>query len=192
VGFNTLSFDLEEQTPDGFDFISTDTFNFGDIEFFSVIACQCQSDFTCSSATIDQDTKVGICLKTSAAVVEINYFDLFVAGDGATGFGYQPVIIENEVSEGLFGTTIETQDKIIKINFPLVTGFFDDGADSIVISGNAELRFINSSNDRRLKTAFDTNSTEHTADKAFELRLDIGPPKAGCFYILMTKMKNLF
>ena len=126
---------------------------------------------------------------------------------------YQPVIDET----GLFGTTIEFQGQITKVNFPLVTGLFDDSSDEIFIVGNGILEFVdtsktgrNSSRRLAIKLAADENDgrglqvnvdgeqtneeTDGQSDfRGFDLQVEIEPPmQAGCLAKIFKRMQERF
>jgi len=178
-----------------------DQFTFGDIEFYGVSACHCQTDFTCSppNTVVEQTEKVGVCVTTSSAVVEYTDFNLTVTGDGPSNFMYQPVVEE----AGLFGTTIESQGQVTKISFPLVTGLFDDTSDEVVIVGNGLLQFVDTTGSRRLAIKLvaseadarklQESESDESDTRGFDLQVLVDPPKQqGCFVTLMMKIKEKF
>ena len=195
VGFTSVNVDIEAS--------EIDEFTFGDIEFYGVSACHCQTDFTCSppNTVVEQTEKVGICVTTSSAVVQYTDYNLTVTGDGPNNFMYEPVVEE----VGLFGTTIETQGQVTKISFPLVTGLFDDTSDEVVIVGNGILEFVDTSNGRRRRRAIKLVASETDArilqesesgqadERGFDMQVLVNPPKQqGCFVTLMNKIKEQF
>jgi len=196
-----FSFDMEVNVSLGFTSVNMniaasdiDEFALGSIEFYGVTACQCQTDFTCSPATVEQVTKVGICIMTSSPLVQYKNFDLTVAGNGNTGFSYQPVIVGANGSEGLFGTTIEVSGQVTKINFPLVTGLFEDDASEIDVTGNGQIEFVPNSSklEESLKVVLKLVSLD-VANRKYEVQVILEPPmQSGCLSILLQKLKDLF
>lgn len=186
VGFSSISINTEEST--------IEEFTFGSLEFFGVSACQCQNGFTCSSETVEQNANVGICMTASSTGVKYTNFDLFVHGNGDTGFQYQPVFVGINGSEGQFGTTIEHQDEIIKINFPLVTGLFDDDADQITVIGTGQIKLITDDSSRRNRRTLSYEETQQDeATRAFDVQVTLERPKRfGCLSSLIKKMVSSF
>jgi len=191
VGFSSIIVNTEES--------AIDEISFEGIEFYGVTACQCQIGFRCSSATVDQNTDVSICITTSSPVVRYTNFDLVVTGDGFTTFQYKPVIVGGNGSEGQFGTTIQEQDQIIKINFPLVTGLFDDNSDSIFVNGSGLLQIVSDAtkaNENGL-TEIVSDAPEVSfsvsASRSFDMKVTVVPAKrSGCLGILFNKAMDLF
>lgn len=162
-------------------------FTYESIEYYSIGACLCQTDFSCSDdadIVVDQDTDVGICVTPSASIVQYKNFDITVTGmksNNDVTFSYQPVIVTSSGSVGMFGTTIQPNGHITRINFPLVTGLFDNDATKAQITSSGSLEFVTRS------------LTKDSTERGFALELSLNTDESiGCGNKIKQGFKKLF
>jgi len=156
-------------------------FNFGNVKFFGIQACQCQSSFICDHppVIVGQNTQVGICITTSSPDVDFNNFDLTVTGD--QGLSYAPITVNANGQQLHLQSSFGVSGSTTKINFPLLDGLFQERSQSISISGSGTLTLKDGNK-------YFINEEE---TKTFELFVFLKPPETtSCQNILSVLFEN--